>query len=263
MRRLESAGPVDLAAAYAYPGTGPWLRANMVSSADGAATYEGKTAGLGSAADRQVLSLLRGLADVVVVGATTARVEGYGPVLPGQSWGGVRHGRTPAPPIAVVSRSLELDVDAPLFTEPLARTIVITCAAAPDDRRAGCAKHADVIVAGEETVDIAAALDALAERGLLRQLTEGGPRLLAQLAAAGRLDELCLTVSPQVTAGDAPRIACGPGPIVAPLRLEHVLEDEGFLFLRYVRLSRETPAAPTGRSGDRDPQPPGGAAAGS
>ncbi len=235
MRRLQPAGPVDLAAAYAYPAAAPWLRANMVSSADGAATYEGKTGGLGSPADQRLLSLLRGLSDVVVVGAATARVEGYGPVFPRTFWGGIREGRTPAPPIAVVSRSLELDVDSPLFAEPLARTIVITCAAAPDDRRSGCAKHADVIVAGEETVDIAAALDALAERGLVRQLTEGGPRLLAEIAAAGRLDELCLTVSPQVTAGDAPRILNGPGPVVTPLRLGHVLEDEGFLYLRYVR----------------------------
>lgn len=235
MRRLEATGTVDLAAAYAYPEIAPWLRANMVSSADGAATYEGKTGGLGSAVDQRLLSLLRGLADVVVVGATTTRVEGYGPVFPRKWWGGIRDGRPPAPPIAVVSRSLELDFDAPLFTEPLARTIVITCAAAPDDRRSGCAKHADVIVAGEERVDVAAALDALAERGLARQLTEGGPRLLAQIAAAGRLDELCLTLSPQVTAGDAARIANGPGPIVAPLRLGHVLEDEDFLYLRYVR----------------------------
>lgn len=235
MRRLEPAGPVDLAVAYAYPGTAPWLRANMVSSADGAATYEGKAGGLGNPADQRLLSLLRGLSDVVVVGATTARVEGYGPVFPRRFWGGIRDGRAPAPPIALVSRSLELDFDSPLFTEPLARTIVITCAAAPDDRLSGCAKHADVIVAGEEAVDIAAALDALAERGLVRQLTEGGPRLLAEIATAGRLDELCLTVSPRITAGDAPRILNGTGPVAAPLRLGHILEDQDFLYLRYVR----------------------------
>ena len=141
-----------------------------------------------------------------------------------------------APPLAIVSHSLELDFDAPLFTEALSPTIVITSASVPDDRRRGCEKHAEVIIAGEETVDVAAALDALAERGLTRQLTEGGPRLLAQFVAAGRLDELCLTVSPQITAGDAARIINGPGPASTPLRLGHVLEEEDFLFLRYTRV---------------------------
>lgn len=237
MRRLEPAGLADLAEAYAYPHTTPWLRANMVASADGAATFEGKAGGLGNEADRRLLSLLRGLADVVVVGAATVRVEGYGPVRPREWWGEIRTGRAPAPPLAIVSRSLELDFDAPVFTEAPSRTIVITCASAPDDRRSGCEKHADVIIAGEEAVDVAAALDALAERGLTRQLTEGGPRLLAQFVAAGRLDELCLTVSPQLTAGDAARIINGPGPASTPLRLGHVLEEEDFLFLRYTRRS--------------------------
>ncbi|GAA4628963.1 pyrimidine reductase family protein [Actinoallomurus vinaceus] len=235
MRRLEPSDLVELTEAYAYPETTPWLRGNMVASADGAATSGGKSGGLGSAADRRLLSLLRGLADVVVVGASTVRVEGYGPVQPHDSWRELRTGRALAPPLAIVSRSLELDFDAPLFTEALSPTMVITCASAPDDRRRGCEKHTEVIVAGEETVDVAAALDALAERGFTRQLTEGGPRLLAQFVAAGRLDELCLTVSPQITAGDAARIINGPGPASTPLRLGHVLEEEDFLFLRYTR----------------------------
>ncbi|MCO5970529.1 pyrimidine reductase family protein [Actinoallomurus soli] len=235
MRRLEPAGLADLAEAYAYPDTTPWLRGNMVASADGAATFEGKAGGLGNEADRRLLSLLRGLADVVIAGAATVRVEGYGPVHPREWWGDIRKGRPAAPPLAIVSRSLELDFDAPVFTEATARTIVITCASAPEDRRSGLEKHADVIVAGEEEVDVAAALDALAERGLTRQLTEGGPRLLARFVAAERLDELCLTVSPQITAGDAARIVNGPGPASTPYRLGHVLEDEDFLFLRYTR----------------------------
>lgn len=235
MRRLEPAGLADLAEAYAYPDTAPWLRGNMVASADGAATFAGRAGGLGNEADRRLLSLLRGLADVVVVGAATVRVEGYGPVRPRDWWGDIRTGRAAAPPLAIVSRSLELDLDAPVFTEAVSRTIIITCAAAGEDRRRGCEKHADVIVSGEEAVDVAAALDALADRGLTRQLTEGGPRLLAQFVAAERLDELCLTVSPQITAGDAARIINGPGHASARLRLGHVLEEEDFLFLRYTR----------------------------
>ena len=235
MHRLEPAGPAELAEAYAYPATEPWLRANMVASVDGAATDGAKTEGLGGPADRRLLSLLRALADVVIVGAATVRVEGYGPVRPREWWGDLRKGRTPAPPLAIISRSLDLDFEAPVFTEAITPTIVVTCASAPVDRVRACEKHAEVIITGGERADAGAALDALAERGLVRQLTEGGPRLLAEFAAAGRVDELCLTMSPQLTAGDAARVLNGPAMPPMPLRLGHVLEEDDFVFLRYVR----------------------------
>jgi riboflavin biosynthesis pyrimidine reductase len=225
-------GPAAIAEAYAYPAAGPWLRANMVASADGAAWRAGRTGALGGEADRRLLSMLRALADVVVVGASTVRVEGYGPVRRGPSWGDLRDGRPPTPPLAVVSRSLDLDFDGPLFTD--ARTIVITCTAAPEDRLALCRKVGDVIIAGEDAVDVGRALDALIERGFTRLLTEGGPTLLGEFAAAGRLDELCLTVSPQLVGGEAARIVNGPG-LATYLRLGHALVDDDFLFLRYVR----------------------------
>ena len=235
MRELQPAGPADLAAAYAYPDTGPWLRANMVASADGAATREGLTEGLGGPADRRLLSVLRALSDVVIAGAATVRTEGYGPVRPREWWADMREGRPPAPPLAIVSRGLGFDFDAPVFTEALTPTIVITCEAAPATRLRACEKHADVIIAGGEWVETATALDALAERGLVRQLTEGGPRLLSSFTSAGRLDELCLTMSPQLTAGNAARVLNGPAMEPMPLRLGHVLEDDGFVFLRYLR----------------------------
>ncbi|WP_040029062.1 dihydrofolate reductase family protein, partial [Streptomyces sp. 150FB] len=71
----------ELAGAYAYPATGerPWLRANMVSSLDGAAQHDGRSQPLSSTADMRVFGLLRGIADAVVVGAETVRQEGYRP----------------------------------------------------------------------------------------------------------------------------------------------------------------------------------------
>ncbi len=85
-------------------------------------------------------------------------------------------------------------------------------------------------------MDPARAVRELADRGLRRQLTEGGPRLLGQFVAAGALDELCLTLSPMLTAGDAQRIAGGPG-VIVPERfaLASLLEEDGFLFGRYRR----------------------------
>src|SRR3954471_23218625 len=117
----------ELAEAYAYPETTPWLRANMVASLDGAAAREGKVSPLGSETDQQVLSLLRGLSDVVIVGANTIRVEGYGPLPPLDSWREIRQGRPRAPPLAIVSARLNLDFDAPVFAEAYTRPILLTC----------------------------------------------------------------------------------------------------------------------------------------
>jgi len=226
----------DLAALYAYP-PGPWLRGNMVASADGAASLGGVSGGLSSAADRQVFFLLRALCDVIVVGAGTVRAEGYGPARPSRLWPHLRDGRPATPPVAVVSARLDLDPESRLFAgaAPDARTIVITSASAPQHLRARLARHADVITAGEEAIDLSAAVRALAERGHRRMLTEGGPHLLGQLAAAGLLDELCLTIGPLLAGPGGERILTGhpfpAGPL--PLTLAHVLEDSGFLLCRY------------------------------
>jgi riboflavin biosynthesis pyrimidine reductase len=231
----------DLAALYAYP-PGRWLRANMVSSADGAAYLDGATAGLSSEGDRHVFALLRTLADVIVVGASTVRAERYAPVRTRELWRHLREGRPPTPPITVITARLDLDPGSRLIAAapPHARTIVITTAQAPAARRAALAEAADVIVAGEQTVDLKAALDALAERGHQRILAEGGPHLLGQFVAAALLDELCLTIGPLLAGPAAGRIVAGaisPAQPV-PLTLAHVLEDHGFLLCRYTKKDR-------------------------
>ncbi|GGK72413.1 hypothetical protein Sme01_08190 [Sphaerisporangium melleum] len=240
MRRIlpGPADEVDLAHAYAYPEQ-RWLRLNMVSGADGGAWLKGVSEGLSGKGDRRVFGVLRGLADVVLAGASTVRTEAYGPARPRPSWRELRVGRPAAPPIAVITRRLDLDLAGPLFTEaePYARTIVITTERAPQDRRDEAARYADVIVAGDERVDLPLAVEALRERGLGRVLCEGGPRINGQLAAAGLVDELCLTISPLLTGGDAARILNGP-PAHVPLRLAQVLEEDGYLFCRYIREQR-------------------------
>jgi riboflavin biosynthesis pyrimidine reductase len=233
---------LGLAEAYAYPRE-RWLRANFVASADGAAYVDGLSGGLSSPADKQVFGILRVLADVVLVGAGTARAEQYKPARQRPSLASLRAGRPAALPIALVTRALGLNLASPLFTEapPDARTIVITCAASDDDLRAEAAKVADVIVAGDEAVDLAAALDALRDRGLSRMLCEGGPRLFGDLAAAGLVDELCLSLSPVLAGPGASRIIAGSTSNARPLALTQVLAaDDGFLFCRYAAEERQT-----------------------
>ncbi len=225
-----------LAEAYAYPRE-RWLRANFVASADGGAYIDGLSGGLSSPADKQVFGILRVLADVVLVGAGTARAEEYKPARQRPALASLRAGRPAAPPIALVTRTLGLNLASPLFTDAAedARTIVITCAASDDDLRAETAKVADVIVAGDAAVDLAAARAALEERGLCRALCEGGPHLFGDLAAAGLVDELCLALSPMLAGPGAARIIDGTHLDAArPLALTQVLaDDDGFLFCRY------------------------------
>ncbi|HEU5417484.1 MAG TPA: dihydrofolate reductase family protein [Streptosporangiaceae bacterium] len=245
-------GADQLARLYRYPAIpagGAWVRANMIASLDGAAELAGRSGGLGGPADRELFQVLRALADVVLVGAGTARTEGYGPARPARTLpaglvAGLRAGRPAAPAIAVVSGSLNLDPDAPLITgaAPDSATIVLTTETAPAARRAALAGRAEVITAGADRVSAGAAVAALASRGYQRILTEGGPRLLAGIAAEGLLDELCLTVSPVLAGGGARRILAGPGrdgadgaAFPAGFSLAHVIAADGFLLCRYVR----------------------------
>ncbi|MEV5612654.1 pyrimidine reductase family protein [Streptomyces sp. NPDC052225] len=233
----------ELADAYAYPAdpdVDVWLRANMVSTLDGAAQHDGRSQPISCPTDMRIFGALRGLADLVVVGAQTVRQEGYRPARAREAFLARREaaGQAPAPSIAVISASLDLDFDLPLFTDPLAPTFLITGAGAPADRMAAARKAgAEVLIAGEgATVDPDRAVRALADRGFKRLLTEGGPRMLGQFVAARVLDELCLTVSPLLTAGDAQRIA-GGSTLAVPERFElaSLLEEDGFLFTRYRR----------------------------
>jgi riboflavin biosynthesis pyrimidine reductase len=208
--------PVDLAAFR------PAVRLNMIASIDGATAVAGVSGALGGPADQALFMVLRSHADLVLVAAGTVRAEHYGPSQV---------------PVAVISRSCRLDWDSPFFTAAIAPPIVVTVAQAPELERKKAGDVAEVIIAGERDVDLAVTLGALAERGFARVLAEGGPSLNGQLAAAGLLDELCLTVSPLVVGGDAKRILAGPGPDSLGAgpgwRLRSLCEEDGFLFLRY------------------------------
>jgi riboflavin biosynthesis pyrimidine reductase len=238
-----------LAEAYAYPswtgspgaGGRSWLRANMVTSLDGAAHHGGRSQPLSSPADMRIFGVLRGLADVVVVGAETVRQEGYRPARRREAFAARREaaGQGPAPTIAVVSAGLDLDFSLPLFTEPLVPTLLLTGARAPADRvREARAAGVELVFAGESAlVDPTLVPGALAERGLTRQLTEGGPTLLGRLTAAGVLDELCLAVAPRVALGSAARVMNGPVlDTPTDFALHTVLEDDGILFTRYRKI---------------------------
>lgn len=232
----------ELPRLYAYPDhDGTWVRANFITSIDGGATADGKSGSMGGSGDRLVFNLLRALADVIVVGAGTVRIEGYS----GAQLGVVRRqqrqarGQAEVPPLAIVTRSGRLDRDMPVFTRTEVPPLVLTCTAAADGTRRHLSDLAEVVDcsgADPGEVDEAALLAILAARGLRRVLTEGGPTLLGSFMQRDLLDELCLTTAPYVVGGLARRIATGPGQLLAPMRCCHVLTDDaGYLYTRYVK----------------------------
>lgn len=202
----------------------PWVFANMVAGIDGSVAVDGRTKAMSSEADRALFHHLRTLADVILVGAATVRDEHYGPHRP-------KDGSAPKP-IAVVTNSVQLDLASPFFTEAVARPIIVTSERAPADALARARDVADVVVAGGETVDMARAVRQLG--GLI--LTEGGPTVLAELLLADALDELCLTIAP-IAGGDPGRIVSDKlaGHLVR-FTLGSVVEGDGDVFLRYVRV---------------------------
>ncbi|MCR6690211.1 dihydrofolate reductase family protein [Cellulomonas sp.] len=212
------------------------VRANMIATLDGAATGPDHVTGsINGAADLRVFRSLRALADVVLVGAGTARQERYRELdLPDALVETRRaHGR-PAPlELAVVTRSGDVPEELLEGDRP---AIVVTAGSCPRLRALQDRLPPDrLVVAGDDAVDLRAALDVLEARSLPSVLAEGGPALLGDLVTGSLVDELCLTWSPALVGGPAPRILAGT-PWLAPprtARLVHLLHADGVLLGRW------------------------------
>ena len=201
---------------YAAP-EGPWLRANMVSTVDGAsAGANGTSRSINTAADKIVFDLLRELSDAIVVGAGTLRAEQY---------------RPNPKPVVVVSRSGEVPAG---FVGPgSGQVLLATCSAAeglgPSTEQFG---DDNVLVLGSHRVDLARMRAELVDRGYQQLLSEGGPRLLRDLLDQGCVDEVDATISPRLVCGNHPRITDGP-PVDVPLSLTTLVEQDGTLLARW------------------------------
>lgn len=217
MRTLIGPDTDDLEELYRPPSL-PWLRVNMVSTLDGAANGEsGKSGSINNEADQRVFHALRAQADAIVVGAGTARAEGY---------------HVAAVPLVVVSRRGV--VPEQLRDAPPGKVLLVTCADSPGLDEGRELLGADqVIVAGGSEVDLAAMKAALVDRGFGNLLCEGGPHLLRDLLAAGVADELCLTWVPRTIGGEHPRILQGD-PVDVSLRPAVLLEEQGTLLGRWM-----------------------------
>ncbi len=238
---LDDVDPVAtyLTVARPAPADRPWVTVGMVASLDGATALDGRSGGLGGDADRMVFRAVRGIADVILVAAGTVRAEGYGPARLSEAVRAARvsAGRSPeAPRIAIVTASLELDLDGDLFRAAGPGPIVLTTTDADPDRLASVAEVAEVRTAGQGRVDLREALGSLGADATV-VVCEGGPSLNGALVDADLVDEWCVSIAPVVAGGDSRRLVHGAQSVEAPpgLRLASLLTEDGVLFGRWVR----------------------------
>ncbi len=220
----------------------PWLYTNMIASADGAAAIDGLSGALGGDADRTVFRGLRAAADVILVGATTVRAENYRPPPASEAIKGqrIQRGQTERPMVAVVTNSINLDLEMDLFSDTSFVPIIITSSEAHTahaHRVETFGARAHFVLAGEARVDLSLALEKLFELGHQTVLSEGGPSINGQLVEQDLIDEWNLSISPQLAAGGATRAAVGrlAGSPPRSMELKRVWHGDDYLFCRWTR----------------------------
>lgn len=213
----------------------PWVMLNMVESVDGATALKGGATALNDADDRQLFLALRSVADVVLVGAQTVRSERLGPVRMSDEM--LQHraaaGLEGEPRLAVMSRSLGIEPDNRIFSDPDRRPILVVPSDADRDRMRRLEGVADFVLTDTDSGQ--AVVDALRPAEVV--LCEGGPSVNSHLIAADVVDEINLTLSPIFGLGSSKRLASHADELDPPqeLVLDRALVGDRSLFLRYVR----------------------------
>lgn len=242
LRLLDFAEIDDATLDELYRCPDQWVRANFVSAIDGTTAIDGQTGALTTRNDQRVMARLRAAADVVLIGAGTARAEGYVSIQLNEQQAQQRKDRGLAAelPVAIVSQSGRLPAQ---LVDAAAPTIVLLPRSIHDHQQGQHAfdelKNAGAELIVVDRLTAAAILAALRERGLTRILCEGGPTLLGHLIGADLLDELCLTTAPMLVAGPSHHVAVSEQPTIRPMTCQQLLVDrDGYQFARWVRPKR-------------------------
>jgi riboflavin biosynthesis pyrimidine reductase len=227
----------QIEAAYFHP-SDRHVRINFVTSLDGAVEVGGRSGPLGGAADRAAFMAMRAVADVVLVGAGTARAEDYGPVrlAPEVQARRQSRGQSPRPPLAVVTATGALDPGARMFEAD--RQVIVFTTEGVVRRCPDLGAVADLVACGSGLVDVGQVVSELHARGLGRILCEGGPSLCRSLFEAGLVDEMCLTLAPVLAGEGHHQLSQAWAGAPVPLELVAVMEGDGMLLTRYARADR-------------------------
>jgi riboflavin biosynthesis pyrimidine reductase len=242
MRRLlPDPGPIDVREAIPglrlrdhAPAHRPYVIANFVASADGRASVDGGSTGLGSDGDKLIFRTLRACADAVLTGGGTMGAEHYGRLVrdPDAVALRARLGLAEQPLAVTVTRRGTLPREIPLLDDPGSHLVVYTGGPLELGNVA-----AQVTVEQRDPPELTMTrvlADLRARHGVRLLLCEGGPTLFSGLVAEGVADELFLTLAPLLAGGDGGSVTDGLQPDTpGDLRLHWVLEQDGALFLRY------------------------------
>jgi riboflavin biosynthesis pyrimidine reductase len=268
----ESALPSELRELYdgdlhfrPSPAARPYVISNFVSTLDGVVSYEikgksgGSTISNSNPGDRFIMGLLRASADAILVGAGTLHdVSAKSLWTPEDVYPDAKLLYTDYrvnalqkpenPLLVIVSGSGQLELERAIFRTPAMRTVVITTSAGKDEltrRGAATLGCVEVHALSSSSGNIApqAILQLLQSQfGIKTLLHEGGPTLFGQFLAADAVDELFLTLSPQIAgrSGDLARLAIVQGVEFAPdsaprFQMVSVKENAEYLYLRYRR----------------------------
>jgi 5-amino-6-(5-phosphoribosylamino)uracil reductase len=213
----------------------PYLVTNFAATADGRATVDGRSGPIGDDGDLEIFRRLRTQVDALLVGTNTLAIERYGRAIKRPELRAAREaiGLASEPLVVTVSRRGELPLDIPLFQDPDARVALYTTPQAPEPE---CPATVHVTRLEVTELTFTTVLRRLrAEHGVQSVLCEGGPTIMSALLGERLVDELFLTLAPQLAGGGAaPTIATGAAlPNPATLALVWALERNGSLFLRY------------------------------
>ncbi len=231
---------VDVTAERRHHADGrPWVYSNMVASIDGATALDDVSGGLSSPADRLQFVALRSVADAIIVGGSTVRSERYRPPQLTEEIRAARlkRGQSELPLLVVVSSSLSFDHDIPLFADDNYRPLVATSRSAPTGGLKALEHQADVLVSGNDQVDLKELATQLGVHGNKTILSEGGPTLNGLLIEDNLIDEWNLSISPLLLGGTSTRPAIGPTVVTAPteMTLVRLWQGDDMLFGRWIR----------------------------
>ena len=203
--------PGDLPDAYECGVDRGWfVRLNFVATVDGSVVGgDHRSGSINNDVDGLVFHMLRAWADVIAVGAGTARAEQYDAPITDERWRSLRAGRPEHPAMAVLSTEAEL----PPGMDTMGRDDVFAVdSSGPDGVRT--------------------ALHRLRRRGYNRVLLEGGPTIAGLALGDDLIDEICLTTSPLLVGGSAHRMVDG-APLDLRARLIGLIESESTLLARW------------------------------
>jgi 2,5-diamino-6-(ribosylamino)-4(3H)-pyrimidinone 5'-phosphate reductase len=202
----------------------PFVFINAAMSADGKiATIERKQTRISGSLDFDRMDELRASSDAIMVGIGTVLSDNPSLTVKSAARREKRRalGLDENPTRIVVDSSARTPLEADIFKKGAGRKIIAVSESAPKEKVKELSKAAEIIVAGEKTIDLEKLLVELKSRGISRMMVEGGATLNWGLILAGLVDEIYTFIGNIIIGGrTAPTLVDGGGFVGGFCRME-------------------------------------------